>query len=443
MPTNYIVNITIECFLVAIILMFAALLSAEMNKSAKQVTRSDKVLLTMFYINAIGLAVDVASYFVDGKASITGMYLNRSLIFMSFLYGPILIYVFANYIFTKMEEEGATVNKISSMLTTVPVICDLLLLMVTQFTLYTNSWGYYYFDSFNYYLHGKLYFLHYLLSAIVFAVCCVQMVIEHNKLKKNTYYAITGATFVVVISLILQVIVTNITFIHIGNAAAIVIFFAGYEKERNEYILQTRDKINQMRTSLLLSQIQPHFIFNALSVIKTLIGKDPDTAQKAVGYFSDFLRGTTESLESDSLIPFSDDLKTAMGYLEIEKLRFGDSIKIITDIREDDFKIPALTIQPMVENAVKHGVRKSMNSVGTVIIATDKRDDNYYIRIIDDGVGFDPSTVKDDGKTHVGLKNVKERIELETNGSFEIDSKIGEGTKITIKIPAVREVEDE
>ena len=438
MPANYIVNITIESFLIAIILVFAALLSAEnaeISLGGGKVRKSDKILLAMFYVNAIGLAVDVASYFADGKSDLIYVYLNKTLIFLSFLYGPVLIYIFADYIYSKMREEGAEPTKLSSFTTVLPVIADLAILTMTQFTLYTGDMGYYFFDTGNKYTHGSLYFLHYLLSAVVFAVCTGELIIAHKKLRKNTFYTIAGANFVIALSLVLQVMVTSITFIHIGNAAAIVIFFTGYMKEKNDRYIETRDKMNQMRNALLLSQIQPHFVFNALSVIQTLISKDPDTARKAVGYFSDFLRGTIDSLESDSLVTFKDDMKTAMGYLEIEKLRFGDSIRISTDIKEDSFKLPALSIQPLVENAVKHGLRKSMNNVGNLIIATDKRDDHFYIRIIDDGVGFDPEEKKDDGRTHVGLRNVKERIETEVNGEFIIDSRKGEGTKITIKIP--------
>jgi len=191
---------------------------------------------------------------------------------------------------------------------------------------------------------------------------------------------------------------------------------------------------------VLLSQIQPHFIFNALTTIQTLTVKSPETAYEAIDYFSDFLRGSMASLESGKPIPFEEDLKTAMGYLEIEKLRFRDSINVVMQIREKDFKVPPLTIQPIVENAVRHGIRGKSPAKGTISISTYRADGVCVLEISDDGCGFDPDKIYSDGKLHVGVKNVRERVEKIHGGKYNIESTPGEGTTVTIRIPA--DVED-
>jgi sensor histidine kinase YesM len=107
-------------------------------------------------------------------------------------------------------------------------------------------------------------------------------------------------------------------------------------------------------------------------------------------------------------------------------------------MNSDDFHIPALTIQPIVENAIKHGLMKLRNG-GAIRVATYETDTDYYISVEDDGVGFDTNALLDD-KNHVGIRNIRERLKVMVNGTLEIESKIGVGTKVVVKIP--KEVEE-
>ena len=121
-------------------------------------------------------------------------------------------------------------------------------------------------------------------------------------------------------------------------------------------------------------------------------------------------------------------------YLELEIMRYGDKIKVIQEIENEDFEIPALIIQPLVENSIKHGLSKK-NTGGTISIKTFETDTEYKITVIDDGVGFDINSYNKDGNIHIGIENVKKRIESLCSGEFIIESNINEGTKITISIP--------
>ena len=113
----------------------------------------------------------------------------------------------------------------------------------------------------------------------------------------------------------------------------------------------------------MVSQIRPHFMYNALSSIAALCKLDPDTAYDATITFSDYLRGNMDSLKQTAPIPFEKELEHLKKYLHIEKMRFGNKLNIVYDICATDFEIPQLTVQPLAENAVKHGISKKKKRI--------------------------------------------------------------------------------
>ncbi len=190
-------------------------------------------------------------------------------------------------------------------------------------------------------------------------------------------------------------------------------------------------------TSLMISQIQPHFLYNALNTIKYLIKRDPKSAEKAVISFSRYLRGNMDSITKKEPIPFAEELEHTKNYCDIELLRFGDKLSIVYDTPVNNFSLPALSVQPIVENAIKHGVTKKPEG-GTVTVTTSEDEHNYLIIVQDDGVGFDvdnPDLTPSDTHAHIGINNVRERLENMVNATFTIKSQIDIGTCVTIKIP--------
>ncbi|MEG1947197.1 MAG: histidine kinase, partial [Lachnospiraceae bacterium] len=193
----------------------------------------------------------------------------------------------------------------------------------------------------------------------------------------------------------------------------------------------------QSRISIMLSQIQPHFLYNTLTAICGLCDENPKEAKKVTAEFADYLRHNLESLTQSTPVPFEDELLHTKVYLGIEKKRFEEKLNIVYDIANIDFRIPALTIQPIVENAVKHGVTRK-KSGGTVTISTSEQENCYEIIITDDGVGFDvnePLTAPD---THVGIENVRCRLWSICHGTLDIKSEVGIGTTAIIRIPKGR-----
>jgi sensor histidine kinase YesM len=194
-----------------------------------------------------------------------------------------------------------------------------------------------------------------------------------------------------------------------------------------------RLKIKEAETDLMLSQIKPHFIFNALTAILALIRTDPKKAESVVKSFSKYLRTNMVSIESKAPIPFEQELKHVKTYIELEQIRFQNRINVLFDIGIREFSVPPLTIQPLVENAIRHGICKKKEG-GTVLIKTYEENNYIYIEITDDGVGFNTDILQE--KNHsLGIKNVNFRL-TQINATLTIDSKQGSGTAIYVKIPA-------
>ena len=141
-----------------------------------------------------------------------------------------------------------------------------------------------------------------------------------------------------------------------------------------------------------------------------------------------------DSLTQKEPIPIAKELVHVKNYIDIEQLRFGDRLKIEYDIDEIDFKLPALTIQPIVENAIKHGVNQKPEG-GTVRITVSETSTDYIICVEDDGVGYDVNVVKNDGRSHVGISNITKRLQSMMSATISTESAVGKGTTVTVKIP--------
>ncbi|MEA4986547.1 MAG: histidine kinase [Anaerovorax sp.] len=196
-------------------------------------------------------------------------------------------------------------------------------------------------------------------------------------------------------------------------------------------------KLREQRVSLMLSQIQPHFLYNTLNTITALCRANPKLAEETTIKFSRYLRENMYSMGENDTHPFSQELEHTNIYLDIEKLRFRDRVKVEYDIKSDDFNMPILTLQPIVENAVKHGICKKLEG-GTIKISTEKKGRDHIITIADNGIGFEIDKALNDGRPHVGIQNVNERLKSTVKAEMEITSLIGIGTTVKIIIPGER-----
>ena len=191
-------------------------------------------------------------------------------------------------------------------------------------------------------------------------------------------------------------------------------------------------ELKESRISIMLSQIQPHFIYNTLGTIERMCLKDPQKAFDLVRNFSLYLRGNFSELDSVTPIRFADEIKHVEYYVNIEKVRFPD-MSIEYDVEATEFVLPALSVQPLVENAIKHGLMR-LETGGTVKIHSYETPAHFCVEVTDDGVGFDTDAPVDE-KKHVGLRNIRGRLKAMVNGALVMESKPGVGTKAIIMIP--------
>lgn len=205
--------------------------------------------------------------------------------------------------------------------------------------------------------------------------------------------------------------------------------------EQKNALEEMEIQLTLSRTNTMMSQIRSHFVFNVLNAISGLCKYNPEKADETVIRFARYLRNNIDIMEKDGNIPFRTDLQQLEDYVALEQVRFGDKIELYTDIEYDDFVIPQLILQPVVENAIKHGLSKKQGE-GSIILRTRDEGNRIVIIVEDDGVGFDMEELKKE--TSVGIRNIRFRLEHLVGGKMNMLSEIGKGTTVTITIPKER-----
>ena len=261
-----------------------------------------------------------------------------------------------------------------------------------------------------------------------------------------------GKTFVLLAYLILPMVMAvvdqtfslSISYVILPLIASVI--YVGVDIEQDREILKQQAQIAQyesekteMKVNLMMSQIQPHFLYNTLSTIAYLCRHDPNDAENAVNEFADYLSGNLKSINTMRPILFETELEHVENYLKIQKRRFPQRLCVEYDIKVKEFRIPALALQPIVENAVKHGVEKRLEPT-TVRIASEETDGEYRITVSDNGPGFDLGEQPSDDRLHIGIASAKSRLANLVGGRMEIESEKGMGTTVTIIIPKNTEV---
>ena len=263
----------------------------------------------------------------------------------------------------------------------------------------------------------------YLLYPILAALSLVLMALFAKKSTDVHRLLFLLYTLFPVASVVLDYTVHGISLTCIGFTISILIIYT------NIYLARQKE-IQAQKNALMLSQINPHFVYNTLSTIAAMCDVSPKQAKYLTIDFSQYLRKNIDSLSSAPLIPFDQEMEHVECYLKIEKARFRENLNVIYSIQCRDFSIPPLTVQPIAENAIKHGITKKAEG-GTIKISTFEEDYCYVIEVIDDGAGFDT----ENAEMHVGLENVRSRVASNCRGELYVKSTVSVGTRVRIEIP--------
>ena len=234
--------------------------------------------------------------------------------------------------------------------------------------------------------------------------------------------------FSVVSSAFLQLPLSTMGFF----CSMVFVYTTLYQKRSDELMVRRHDLVKSQLMALRL-QINPHFIYNTLGSIAGLCEVDPETAEKLIAEFSSYLRDNLSEDGDNPMIPLEEELENIEHYVYIEKIRFP-RIKVNYDLKALDFKMPAMTLQPIVENAIHHGVCKRKWADGLIVISSKETATDYVVSVIDNGVGFRQEDLED-GRKHIGIENVRTRLRLICGGSMEIRSIPGYGTTCELFIP--------
>ena len=413
--------------------------------------RADSVMCIMQFVAAAALTFDVGVVISQGVNEPWAKILFPISMLATMILQYLMVALFVGYV--KYLARAGKVSRVIASFTYYFAAGSALTSIISA--KYTH-W-YYIIDEQNVYQRQPYYNIALVLIAVLFVLVVLQIIVCAKRLLVKQVVSLLLYILIPFTMVILQVVFKpGIGLTNIGMAISLIIIFivnnvriTFMESELNKKVLQQnmvllnqnkviaekKEEIENLQLNMVITQMQPHFVFNVLNIIYYLCAKDTKLAQTAIDNFSSYLRTNIDSLVSDELAPFSKELEHVKNYLDLEKLRFDDELEIEYDIGPTDFHLPMLVVQPLAENAVKHGIAKSSRG-GKLIIRTVEDYDNYYIYVIDNGVGFDTKKKPaDDGRSHIGVENVRVRIEKRVNGKLEIFSTKGKGTTAVITIP--------
>lgn len=266
-------------------------------------------------------------------------------------------------------------------------------------------------------------------------ICAAILIIRHRRVISKHEVALSLCFLVLVSVFIVVDELCGICVSYVLSSLFVFVLYVGIDLHKGLLIERQEKEVVELQTKIMLSQMRPHFMYNVLTTISGMCEmQNAIQARDVVNKFAEYFRSNLDSLGKEKTISFKKELEHIETYLWLEKIRFEDSLNISYEIGPTDFEVPSLAIQPIVENAVKHGIMQKEDA-GTVVIRTRENMLYYVIEIEDDGVGFDVNQEVRDGHVHVGIENVRKRLEIICGGTCNIHSEIGKGTLVSINIP--------
>ena len=318
--------------------------------------------------------------------------------------------------------------KQSALFYAVTILWAIFFIMLNM-TLFTD-W-FYYISSENELERGPLYPL---MIMIVFAITFLNLIgaiRRRKKLSKRYFYAFLTGLLPMIVAMFIHFFVPVYGFlaiaIGIGALSMLSIILSDLTKQ---YLRQQHDIAHQ-RASIMVLQMRPHFIYNTMMSIYYLCKQDSDLAQQVTLDFTTYLRKNFTAIASEDLIPFSEELEHARAYLAVEQAQYDDMLVVDYDITYTGFRLPPLTLQPIVENAVKHGMDQDSNPL-YILIKTSTTGSSSVIYVENSGADFEPA---DTDEPHIALNNIQQRLKIMCGGDMTINPREGGGTVVTITIP--------
>ncbi len=416
------VNIAMQSF--ALVMTLFLLLCSWFDVNHGNI-RLKQMMDCMLWTNVILLICFMGSWFLEGNIKYDNLHYLLTCGKCGVGYPFAIFYTI--YILSSLPEK----DSISKVIFKVIVAVCGIAFILNVVSIWTN---WYYVIQDGHYERGRFFLMNQLTGVSVLILDSFLIYVNRKKLYEQYVFFMLSYSVLPVIAAVVQIPVPKVDTMCIATSFSLLIIYISVQVDRGRRLALQEKTMTDLRVAVMMSQIQPHFLYNALAVIQDLCHDKAPEAESATIEFSEFLRSNLDSLQTTERIPFSKELSHTQNYLKLEKRRFGDRLEVEYDIQEKNFEIPSLTLEPIVENAVRYGVTKR-ESGGKIKISSFMEEDNYILLIEDNGNGIEERKENGDGRSHIGIANVRERVEQMCHGNIIIESTIGEGTKVRIKIP--------
>ena len=301
-----------------------------------------------------------------------------------------------------------------------------IVLIIAQFTD-----AFYYIASDIQFFRGPLFILIPLPMVLMMVLNIVGVIRRRKKLSKRYFTAILVYLLPMTTALLIYLFNYIAIFIIFGMVLCAMMMFTIIISDNFEQYIRQQREIAHQRASVMVLQMSPHFIYNTMMGIYYLCDQDSGKAKQVTLDFTTYLRKNFTAIASEDTIPFQDELEHTRAYLAVEQAQFEDVLFVNFDTPHTMFRIPPLTLQPIVENAVKHGMKSSSEPIH-ISVVTRQTDNSSEIIVEDDGVGFNPV---DDNEPHIALDNIRQRLELMCKGKLVISEREGGGLSVRVTIP--------
>ena len=286
----------------------------------------------------------------------------------------------------------------------------------------------------NEFIRGPLWWLWPTPFVLIMILNITGMFKRRNKLSKKRLIALLIYLLPMTAAIITHMFISVELFVIFGMALLAMIMFGLILSDNIEQYTRQQQEIARERTHALMLQIRPHFVYNTLTSIYCMIEDNPAKAKEVTGEFTNYLRSNFTAIAQDTPIPFTKELEHSKAYLAVEQARFEGQIFYEFDTPVINFRLPALTLQPIVENAVKHGLDPELDLLH-IYVKTRQTNSGIEIIIENDGPDFNPTN---DNKPHIALDNIRQRLEIMCNGTLDISPRNGGGTVVAVTIPQMQ-----
>jgi sensor histidine kinase YesM len=426
------INITINIIGAAVCLLILFFVAASDYGKKKR----SRIFIRIITVHVAVLLMIAAENMLDINIIPENTMLIIALLMLIPLCGPVMLMFFVSLILTIVREK-TTISKAAVCAAYIAVsacVIDIISTIITRSVLMYNmtavSYGL---------IRNNWFLLSQFLSLVTMAISAGLLIVHRRLISKRELLTLLSYVVLPMVAIMTELYFWRLALINLSITFAVLIYYASVQSELSQQIKQKELELTESKVSIMLSQIQPHFLYNALTAIAQLCNENPAKAKKATLDFSSYLRSNMESLSHKGLISVEKELDHVKGYLDLERAIFGDDpngnkLNVVYQIEAGGFLLPPLSIQPIAENAVKHGIGQKEGG-GTVTVSVCQTDSAFLVSVSDDGVGYDTKNPYKDNRKHIGIENVRRRVEEQCGGTLEIVSETGKGTTAVIRVP--------